>query len=470
MSLDRRLSIAAIAVGLLLRLYVGLTTSGYYFPDEVFQYLEPGHLLAFGRAAMTWEYEYGMRSWVLPTILAGIMRTFDMLGVHDTHTMWRMFRVLAALMSVLVVVAADRMGRAIGGKWVGVTAALLTAIYVPLLDLSPRLLADSLSGTLTVWALARVFTRDDSQRDHAWSGVMFALATVFRLASGVAIVPPFIALVLRRDRRRLLAFCIPLAAVLLLSGAVDWVTWGRPFHSWITYVDMNFVRGVSTKFGTAPNDAYLLMLLRTFDWLYPAALAAIIFGFRNSGLAGWTFAFTYIFISAASHKEFRFTDGMLPLMMVLLANGIFVLADIFVQHERLKRLAIGGAVAIFAMQNLPEVRDQEWGEGKDEQAVMAYIQRMPDIHGLFFGAGRYFPGGEWTLHRSIPAMFVVNPDTTAQDFAIATQTPMLDVWVLNDAGRALLPKAGLNERELRAVHHQGPWTIYRRSTPTSPSP
>lgn len=462
MTLDRRLSLSAIAIGLLLRLYVGFTAEGYYFPDEVFQYLEPGHLIAFGRANMCWEYEYGMRSWLLPGLLGGIMRTFDLLGIHHTDDYWRIFRILAAVLSLVMVVAADRLGRRIGGPWVGVAAAFLTAVYVPLLDLAPRVLVDSISGALGVWALARIFDDDATESDYALSGALFALAAVLRLASGVAIVPPFLVLLARKDWRRFTVFCGAIALVFLFSGALDWVTWGRPFNSWIAYVEMNFIRGAAAKFGTSPNDAYLVMILRTFDWLYPAALGAIVFGFRKSGRVGATVLLTFLFMSAVGHKEFRFTAGILPLLMVLLANGVFVLAE-RITAERLRRIAVLGALSLFAAQNLNEVHDQEWGEGNAEQRAVAHVQRMNDVHGVFVSAGRWFAGGELMMHRNVPSMYLVSKESVPKDYMNGAQSPLLDVYVLDEHGLAGLRGAGLNPEELRAVEKVGPWTIYRRT-------
>ena len=44
-----------------------------HHPDEVLQYLEPAYRLLTGDGIVTWEYRYGMRSWLLPWLLAGGM-------------------------------------------------------------------------------------------------------------------------------------------------------------------------------------------------------------------------------------------------------------------------------------------------------------------------------------------------------------------------------------------------------------
>ena len=44
------------------------------FSDETFQYFEQGHRLAFGSGVLPWEFQDGIRSWLLPGLLAGLMR------------------------------------------------------------------------------------------------------------------------------------------------------------------------------------------------------------------------------------------------------------------------------------------------------------------------------------------------------------------------------------------------------------
>src|SRR5512143_2896486 len=59
--------------GLALRVYLAIAFPNIYHPDEVFQTLEPAHRLATGWGIVTWEWRVGIRSWLLPSILAGLM-------------------------------------------------------------------------------------------------------------------------------------------------------------------------------------------------------------------------------------------------------------------------------------------------------------------------------------------------------------------------------------------------------------
>ena len=48
--------------------------------DEVFQTVEPAHRLVYGYGLMTWEFQLGMRSWLLPGTIAGLIELGRMVG------------------------------------------------------------------------------------------------------------------------------------------------------------------------------------------------------------------------------------------------------------------------------------------------------------------------------------------------------------------------------------------------------
>ena len=47
-------------------------------PDEVMQYLEPAHRLVFGGGVTYWEFFYGARAWLVPGMVAGVLKGFDL--------------------------------------------------------------------------------------------------------------------------------------------------------------------------------------------------------------------------------------------------------------------------------------------------------------------------------------------------------------------------------------------------------
>lgn len=72
-----------LALGFIARATVALSTDFVLHPDEIMQYLEPAHLLAFGNGVSYWEYFYGARSWLVPGVVAGVLKLFDLIGLGE---------------------------------------------------------------------------------------------------------------------------------------------------------------------------------------------------------------------------------------------------------------------------------------------------------------------------------------------------------------------------------------------------
>src|SRR5690349_2524697 len=61
-----------LIIGLAIRSIVAFSKTNVVRPDELFQYIEQGHRLAFGSGVVPWEYDIGIRSWFLPSLIAGV--------------------------------------------------------------------------------------------------------------------------------------------------------------------------------------------------------------------------------------------------------------------------------------------------------------------------------------------------------------------------------------------------------------
>jgi hypothetical protein len=114
--------------------------------------------------------------------------------------------------------------------------------------------------------------------------------------------------------------------VACMLGALDWHSWGRPFHSLRTYLEFNVLSGgAADRFGAEPWWFYGPWLLATVVvWVWPA-LAIASYLWRKgreatnapSGLFLWCAALYLFAISLVAHKELRFLYPTL----VLLAAG-----------------------------------------------------------------------------------------------------------------------------------------------------
>ena len=103
---------------------VPLLWPGIHYPDEVMQSLEQAHRLVFGNGLVPWEFRDGVRSWLLPVLLAGPMWLGDALA-PATGAYRLLAQALIAALSASTVV--------IGYVWArqhGVRHAVLAAVVL----------------------------------------------------------------------------------------------------------------------------------------------------------------------------------------------------------------------------------------------------------------------------------------------------------------------------------------------------
>src|SRR5260370_41077903 len=66
--------LASLLAGAVLRAWLSFHDDGIYWPDEIYQSLEPAHRLVFGYGLIPWEFLQGARSWALPALVAGLLK------------------------------------------------------------------------------------------------------------------------------------------------------------------------------------------------------------------------------------------------------------------------------------------------------------------------------------------------------------------------------------------------------------
>ena len=72
--------VALLALALGLRVGFASCYPNFFHADEVYQTLEPAHRLVYGYGVIPWEWRTGIRSWILPVFLAGVMRVTGWMG------------------------------------------------------------------------------------------------------------------------------------------------------------------------------------------------------------------------------------------------------------------------------------------------------------------------------------------------------------------------------------------------------
>jgi hypothetical protein len=439
----RRLTLALAAtflLGFVLRL-LALQFEPPHHPDEFFQYLEPAWRRLTGAGVQTWEWRAGVRSWVMPGYHGAWMALLMRLGVHDGVKLATILRGHWALLSLTLVWAGWRGGALLtrrlsaGGAgpasapdappagWQGgLVAALLCTAFPLLVRFSIHTLSELPSILCLVWAVVLageiVEARGREERAKAaWMGVLLGLGICLRIQHApVALVAVLWLLVARRFR----PFAIVSAAALLpvaLFGAVDWVTWGSPFSSFIAYVKFNLLEGGATSFGAFPWSWYWQQFIHRSPIGLFVLLGLGVLGLR----ASWPFLGAALglvaILSTQAHKEERFAMLFWPLVLIAAAGyaGAWVAARTSASVARkpapvrlrawLARAALAGTVALVLGDGALHCRGNDFADLTPlRYEAQAWAGRQPDVTGLLYDEPIFVGGGMW-FGRPFPQLW-----------------------------------------------------------------
>src|SRR5580692_8620948 len=178
-----------LTLAILLRLQPILVEPSAVWPDEIFQTSEPAHRLVFGSGLVAWEFQLGVRSWLLPGIIAGLMELPRIIGDGPDY--------------YLPVMAVGFAGLAV--------AVAAEPVYF-----GARTLSETVAGHLLVvgiWALEPGYPVV-SRRRLFYGGALLGLVFATRVQLAPAIAVAMLWTNWRADRGRLAATLAGVAAIL----------------------------------------------------------------------------------------------------------------------------------------------------------------------------------------------------------------------------------------------------------------
>ena len=248
-----------VALAILLRLQPILVEPSAVWPDEIFQTSEPAHRLVFGSGLVAWEFQLGVRSWLLPGIIAGLMELSRIIGDGPDYYL-PVIAVGFAALAAAPVVCCFLWCRPLFGVTGALLAGLAVAVAAEPVYFGARTLSETVAGHLLVvaiWALEPGYPVISRRRLFV-GGALLGLVFATRVQLAPAIAVAMLWTNWRADRGRLAATLAGVAAILAAAGVLDTLTLGYPFASVWRYVLYNVFYGVSSTFGVEPWPYYLL--------------------------------------------------------------------------------------------------------------------------------------------------------------------------------------------------------------------
>lgn len=294
----------------------------WYVPDEYWQSLEVAHRLAFGYGHLTWEWTHGIRSYIYPSIIAGLYKLLALVRMDCVELLVLLPRVLQALLSAYSDYRFYLWSNK--SKWsVFVLATSWFWFYT-----ASRTLANTLETSLTMIALS-LFPWDASESTtFLWP---VALSAFVRPTSAIPWIPlclyhvrksshPAWELILKRYL--LIGFVVGTYTV-----AVDSFMHGSLLLSPYEFIRFNVLKGIGSFYGEHPWYWYVNVGLPTVLGIgtLPFLLAAVEtirhrHAYKERSLLLTVILFTLVIYSLLPHKEFRFILQILPICLYVSAD------------------------------------------------------------------------------------------------------------------------------------------------------
>jgi hypothetical protein len=306
-----------------------------------------------------------------------------------------------------------RAGDLSGSLVVPAFTALLAAIMPILVHFSPQTITEVPSAVLFAWGYchwleSRASTGEAESRSALWAGVALSAGACLRIPNGpLALVPVLDMLVRRRFRAGfgcMAAALIPLA----VFAITDWVTWGRPLHSAIAFIQYNFIEGRAIEHGISPRNQYFDEV-RT--WLGVAFIPLGVLLVAQVRKV-WTLVLPSVLLvcllTTQAHKESRFILLAWTLGTLSVGSALgFAIAWIErrIGGKRvLRTLGVMGAigVAIANARGLKAMPELDYSGKWPVYEAQAWAGAQPNLTGLLVFDRFHLSGGWALVGKNVP--------------------------------------------------------------------
>jgi len=402
-----------LALGLFLRIALFWLHPSIYWADEIFQTQEPAHRLAFGIGAVTWEFRLGARSWVLPFLIAGIMKATAWLHAGSWGYVFSL-AVLSSLLSLTAIWFSFVWCRRYFGMRYALLAAFSTTVWFELVHLAPRTLIEVIAGNLFLPAIYLGSVERDQKTPNKWRllllGVLLGLTVCLRIQFAPVVLLIALWILSRDPKARCAPLCLGAFAIILVFGVADALTWSHPFYSYYSYIRENIYHHRAASFSVLPWYYYLGSV---FVHTGPLPIFAVIAA-RRSPILGWACLAVLIPHSFIAHKEFRYIYPVLPLLLTLSAVGLLQSID-FLQQKTVWRpssrtVLVGAAACVLLCSLLLASRYPRWGKASGALEAFRGLSQDTQACGVAVLQVNWWDTGGYTyLHRPIPVFFYSQP-------------------------------------------------------------
>ena len=310
-----------LALAFVARAAIALCGDFVLHPDEIMQYLEPAHRLVFGNGVTYWEYFYGARSWLVPGLVAGVLKLFDSVGLGQPAWYVGGVKLVFCAISLLIPAGMYFFARWHFGETAARVALLMGAFWYELVGFAHKPMTEFVATALLMFLLALcVRPGPDKLRVVLTAAVLAVLVVAMRVQYA-----PLALLVLGLfffHTGKKMQLALAAVAVFVAVGVFDAITWdGGLFHSYIVYTRLNLVHD-DLIISASPAWEYLYWLLIASVGLVSLCVLAALRDLRRYALLLTLIALTLLIHSTQSHKMYRFIFAVIPLWLLISADFV----------------------------------------------------------------------------------------------------------------------------------------------------
>ena len=402
-----------LALAFAVRAAIALCGDFVLHPDEIMQYLEPAHRLVFGHGVTYWEFFYGARAWLVPGVVAGMLKVFDFVLLGEPVWYVGGVKLMFCAISLLIPVGMYFFARRHFGEMSARVALVAGAFWYELIGFAHKPMTEFVAAALLMVLLALCVRPSVDRVRMVW---VMAFVAVLIAAVRLQYAPLALLLLgvfyLRTDKK--VQLVVASGVFLLAVGVFDAVTWdGGLFHSYITNIRFNLIVDQG-RAGETPIYQFLWWLLLASVGLSALCMVMALRDLRRYGFLLAMVGLVVLIHSVQAHKEYRFVFAVIPLWLVV---GVDVVARVRV-NARVWGLVgvLFAVVSLCGILNALPSQDQvyrgyskETGKvgfirGQDPIfAVYRYLAHAPGVLGVWQADRPYYNlPGYYYLHRKIP--------------------------------------------------------------------
>ncbi|MEA5570271.1 mannosyltransferase [Calothrix sp. UHCC 0171] len=419
-----RLSLLIITLlGLLLRVASAYFFPNMIWPDEIFQTLEPAHRLSFGYGIISWEWRDGIRSWVFPGFLAGIMRLTAWMGEGANGYLWGV-KITLCLLSLSVVVVAFCWAYRTSGILAAIITGILCSVWSEIIYFAPKALNEAIATYLLLPALyLGIYSKfRQTQQGLFWVGCLLGTAAGLRIHLLPTILLAVVFICGKKWRSQLFPIAAGILLALLIFGAVDAFTWKYPFQSFWLNFWINSVEQKSHAYGVSPWYGYISLLWQAWSIFTPAIIVLAAIGARRSPILLWLSLAIIVTHSAFAHKEYRFIYPAIAMLMILVGLGATELLKKYFPPELTKQKIIPTISTCLLIWIIPSVglmflsHQTHWYRSYGNLMTFQQLSTQTNICGVGLQEiPPVFSGGYTYLHHNVP-LFILEKDSDWQQW------------------------------------------------------